>query len=151
MSIASANPLFFAFAAEIDDFYRGVFRYKTSCAHARYPTVDISRTPVQLYLRFRPGGFWPNDSVVIARIGFQNMHRGHGTALLRKLVELSDRYGLTSIGIEQTGPHESINNFVRKFGFAQHRNERNWLAEIDDLRSLLATIHPAKSRPQAEQ
>jgi ribosomal protein S18 acetylase RimI-like enzyme len=71
---------------------------------------------------------------VIAAIGFE---RGHGTRLLRKFIELAERYEVAYIGIEQTGPDESIQNFVRKFGFSEYRNERNWLVRVDDLSELL--------------
>jgi hypothetical protein len=133
------EQLFMPFAAEIDDFYRDKFGYKTSCASPRFPTVDVKRSAVQLYLRFRPGGFWPDDSVVIASIGFQKQRCGHGTELLKKLVEMSDRYELRSIGIEQTGASESIQNFVRKFEFKNHRNDRNWLVSVQALKEILAS------------
>lgn len=134
------KQLFLPFAKEIDEYYRDKFGYKTQCAWPRYPTVDISRAPLRLYLRFRPGGFWPDDSVVIASIEFRKQRRGHGAELLKKFVEMSDRYELNSVGIEQTGPDESIQNFVRKFGFENHRNDQNWLVSVSRLKEILASV-----------
>jgi len=136
------NPLFLAFANKIDEFYREKFNYKTSCAFPRFPTIDINRSAVRLYLRFKPKGSWPNDSIVIASIEFQKQRRGHGKALLQKLVDMSARYEFRSIGIEQTSSKEGIQNFVRKFGFKNHGNERNWLVSIDTLKLLLDATSP---------
>ncbi|WP_143054589.1 GNAT family N-acetyltransferase [Massilia timonae] len=131
---------FDAFSDDIDMFCRQQFGYKRRCASGMPPTVSVNRKAADLYLRFRPGGFWPRDSVVIARIGFAQQRRGHGTALLAKLVELADQYNVTSIGIEQTNPQPSIQNFVRKYGFASYRNDRNWLVSIDILTSKLLAL-----------
>lgn len=138
--------LFEPFADEIDTFYRERFGYESRCTHPSFPTISINRTAVHLYIRFRPEGFWPSDSVVIASIGFGKQRRGHGRELLSKLVEMSDRYGFESIGIEQTGQSESIKNFVRKFGFLNHKNEKNWIVSVDVLTACLASLPPQRTR-----
>lgn len=135
-----ANPsydAFYEFAADIDAFYRARYRYKRRCAFARYPTVDVRRAALNLYLRFNVGQRSDEASIVIARIGFQKQRRCEGTALLAKLVELAPRYGYVTVEIEQTGPDLSIQNFVRKFGFRNSFDERNWIVSIEELGSRL--------------
>lgn len=138
--------LYEPFADEIDTFCRKQFGYESRCAHPAFPTIMINHTAVPLYLRFRPDGFWPSDSVVIASIGFEKQRRGYGRELLSKLVEMSDRYGFKSIGIEQTGQSENIKNFVRKFNFVAYRNEKNWLVSVDVLTACLASLPPQRAR-----
>jgi hypothetical protein len=87
-----------------------------------------------------PGGFWPERSIVIASISFDKQRVGLGRELLSKLVMLSDKYGYTSIGIEQTNADESIQNFVRKFGFITHENDTNWLVPVTELAVTLAAL-----------
>lgn len=119
------RELFPHFADEIDAFYRQQFRYKNRCANARFPTVDISRAAIDLYLRFQQSETEIGHTVVIARIGFRDQRQGHGTRLLEKLVAMSEDYDISSIGVEQTGPDPSIQNFVRKFSFSNHIDQRN--------------------------
>jgi len=134
---ARREELFPRFADEIDAFYRAKFRYRSRCANPRFPTVDIHRAAVRLYLRFNASETGPGITVIIAVIEFRDRRRGHGTQLLAKLVEMADRYGITSVGVEQTGPDPSIQNFVRKFGFKNHIDERNWIVAVDTLKERL--------------
>lgn len=141
------EDLFPRFADEIDTFYRAQFRYKSQCSHPRFPTVGINRAAVDLYLRFNASEIGSGNTVVIARIGFRAQRRGHGTRLLAKLAEMADRYDVTSIGVEQTGPDPSIQNFVRKFGFQNHINHENWIASVDVLKERLASLMPLHPAP----
>ena len=139
--IANHKRLTFTqFANEIDAYLRERFRYKSRCAHARYPTVDVRRAAVTLYLRFRVGDSWSVGSVVIAVIEFRKQRRGHGTALLSKLVEMSSTYGYQNIEIEQTGEDVSIQDFVRKFGFTNSFDKQNWTIPVSQLRNVLASL-----------
>lgn len=139
-SFVERRAMFPRFAAEIDTFYRREFRYKSSCVDPRFPTIGINRAAVDLYLRFNDSDIGPGKTVVIARIGFRAQRRGHGTRLLSKLVGMADRYGITSIGVEQTGSDPRIQNFVRKFGFRNHMNESNWIVSVDALRKCLEQV-----------
>lgn len=132
------RELFPHFAEEIDTFYRAEFRYRSRCVNPRFPTVDINRVAVRLYLRFTASRIGPGNTVVIAVIGFRDQRRGHGTRLLAKLVEIANRYDITSIGVEQTSSKPGIQNFVRKFGFTNHINEQNWIVSIEMLRQHFA-------------
>lgn len=142
---------FMQFADEIDAYCGRRYRYKSRCAHARHPTVDVRRAAVRLYLRFRVGDSWPVGSVVIAVIEFQNRRRGHGRALLTKLVEMSSTYGYQNIEIEQTGSDVSIQAFVRKFGFTNSFDKKNWIVSVDQLRSLLASLPDPQPRSRTSK
>jgi GNAT superfamily N-acetyltransferase len=131
------RQLFPHFAEEIDTFYRAEFRYRSRCANPRFPTVDINRVAVRLYLRFTASKIGPGNTVVIAVIGFRDQRRGHGTRLLAKLVEIANRYDITSIGVEQTSSKPGIQNFLKKFGFKNHIDDRNWIVSIEMLREHL--------------
>lgn len=128
------------FAQEIDAYCRQRYGLKRQCTDPRYPTLGVQRKAIELYLRFRVVDGWPEPSVVIARIGFHDKHRGHGTALLDKLVQMAPTYGHRHIEVEQTGPDIGVQNFVRKFGFTNTSDERNWIAPVDQLRDLLARL-----------
>lgn len=131
---------FTQFSDEIDAYFRQRFSYKSRCAFARHPTVDVKRAAVRLYLRFRVGDSWPVGSIVIAVIEFRTQRRGQGRALLCKLVEMSSTYGYQTIEVEQTGLDASIQAFVRKFGFTNSFDERNWIVSVNQLRDLLASL-----------
>jgi GNAT superfamily N-acetyltransferase len=128
------------FAADIDAYCRQRYGFKRQCIDARHPTVDVHRAAVNLYLRFRVGDSWRVGSVVIAVIRFREKRRGHGTALLGKLVEMAPMYGYQNIEVEQTGSDISIQSFVRKFGFTNTFDERNWIVPVGQLRELLASM-----------
>jgi hypothetical protein len=134
------RELFLYFAEEIDVFYRAEFRYRSRCANPRFPTIDINRVAVRLYLRFTALKIGPGNTVVIAVIGFRGERRGHGTRLLAKLVEIANRYDITSVGIEQTSSEPGIQNFVRKFDFTNYIDARNWIVSIEMLREHLAQV-----------
>lgn len=131
---------FHRFASDIDAYCRQRCGFKRQCIDARHPTVGVTRTAVNLYLRYRVGDSWPIGSVVIAVIRFQEKRRGHGTSLLRKLVEMAPIYGYQNIEVEQTGSDISMQRFVRKFGFTNTFDERNWIAPVSQLRELLSSV-----------
>jgi GNAT superfamily N-acetyltransferase len=140
------HQAFYEFAEEIDAFLRKRYRYKSQCVHPRHPTIDVGRAAVRLYLRFRVGDSWPVGSIVIAVIGFQDQRRGHGRALLSQLVDMAPRYGYQNIEIEQTGGDASIQAFVRKFGFTNSSDERNWIIPVDQLRKTLSLLTQPSAR-----
>lgn len=123
-------------AKDLEAFIHQRFNYKRKCAFAQWSTIDVHLKRVQLYLRFKPKGFWPDDTFVIARIEFERQREGHGTALLRKLVDLSGKYGYGTIGVEALST-PAIHSFVRKFGFTAHQGDNHWIISIDDLRTSL--------------
>lgn len=88
------EALFDQFTADVDAYVRERFGYRTSCTLGRSPTVSVVRKKIQLYLRFKGGGDWPENVLVIASIRFQTQRAGHGRALLNKFAGDAERYGL---------------------------------------------------------
>lgn len=56
------------------------------------------------------------DKLVIARMGFNNRHKGIGTEMLRLLKDYAKKNNLKSVMVESTLTKE-MNNFCRKYGF----------------------------------
>jgi len=126
------------FAGDLDVYVRSRYKYKSNAVSVGFAhTVEVRRSTIELYLRFKPRASWPNDSIVIARIGFAKQRKGNGTSLLRFLVDAAPQYGIQSIGIEQAIGGEEIDGFVRKFGFTQYRNEESWIVSLKDLKKSL--------------
>lgn len=70
-----------------------------------------------IYLRF---GKYNYDNkkekrIVIARMSFKNTRNGNGTALLKKLCEIAEKYTYESIEVEQ--PNPNCKAFMKKLGF----------------------------------
>lgn len=122
------------FSRELDHYIMTRYRYKKSAVSMGMSnTVGASRSPVSLYLRFKPRGSWPAKTVVIASIGFSRTNKGEGTAFLMFLTDAAPRYGVEWIGLEQTHDGEDIQGFVKKFGFVEHEGNRNWVVPLEKL------------------
>lgn len=72
------------FAADIDMYCRQRYGFKRQCIDARPPTVDVRRTAVNLYLRFRVDDSWPDGSIVMLLFASVKSAMGHVTALLHQ-------------------------------------------------------------------
>lgn len=94
-----------------------------------------------LYLRLWPpmymdaDTYWPENTLVIARIEFANTRAGHGRALLEFLVSQAELYGYDKIALECTHDGEGIQGFAKKFGFEYawpnlKRPNSNWIASV---------------------
>lgn len=105
----------------------------------RYYTFD--KKVCELYLRLWPpaymeaDGYWPTNTLVIARIEFGNTRAGHGRALLEFLVSQAEIYGYDKIALECTYDGEGIQGFAKKFGFEHawpklERPHSNWIAPV---------------------
>lgn len=94
-----------------------------------------------LYLRLWPpaymdaDGYWPINTLVLARLEFSNTRAGHGRALLEFFVNQADVYGYDKIALEHTHEGEGIQGFAKKFGFEHawpkmDRPSSNWIAPV---------------------
>lgn len=94
-------------------------------------TVNASTTKYDLYFRVTPPGNkgWPDDTLVIASIAFDEQRRGHGTDLMRFLVGVSAEVGFTHIAIETAG--SKAFTFGAKFGLEQFGEGRDMRAHVD--------------------
>lgn len=126
------------FSEELEGYVMQRYRYVSkSVSVGLSNTINIRRVPISLYLRFRPLARWPNDAIVIASIEFGKQRKGHGTDLMKFLADAAPRYGVQSIGLEETHDGDDIQGFVKKFGFSPHIDERNWLVSLATLKQKL--------------
>jgi predicted GNAT superfamily acetyltransferase len=103
----------------LDAYLRTQFNYKNRVSEVGGFGVSID-TPrkkrVELYLRYKPTyePYLPN-TLVIARIGFQETRKGHGTSLLRFIAAVADQFGIDHIALEQVS--ENSKAFCKALGF----------------------------------
>lgn len=97
-------------------------------------TICFREGKNEFYLRFKPQTGWPENSIVIARIGFSEQRVGHGTNFLRFLVEHSQKYGIDNIFIEYA--NENCGKFAQKYGFTRWSND-HWYITSTLLKSRL--------------
>ncbi len=140
----NSEQLYSEFTDVIDSYIRERFGYKAKCAEGWRPTINVSRRKVRLYLRFRGGGSWPENVLVIASIEFREQRVGHCRALLEKLVAESTRFGYGHIAFEQTHSPMMV-NFVQKYGFTAHHNNKNWIISVGALSTRLDLVPQTKS------
>jgi hypothetical protein len=84
-----------------------------------------------LYMRYKPNYEpWEKDTLVIAKIGFIEQKNGHGTSLIKFLLEKSNKYGFKFLAIESANKNSSA--FAKKLGFKEIK-ENQWSASIEDI------------------
>ena len=106
------------------------FGYKRRPATHNRRTISARLKKFDLYFRFRSSRTpWDVDTLVIARIGFQEVRQGHGTDLIRFIVSLADKYGIKKIGIEETNENSSL--FAQKLGF-EEITTNYWLYNVSE-------------------
>lgn len=102
-----------------------------------------SKRVCDLYLRLWPDafvdalgpGYWPANTLVIARLEFADTRAGHGRALLEFFVNQAELHGYDKIALECTYDGEGIQGFAKKFGFEHawpelERPHSNWIASV---------------------
>lgn len=137
-ALATIKAQYSEFCREFDQYIMARYRYKRSAVRMGLSnTVGVSRSPVDLYLRYKPRAGWPAETLVIARIGFARTNKGEGTAFLRFLTEVAARNDFQWIGLEQTHDGEDVQGFIKKFGFSAHKDDQNWLVSIQNLSDAL--------------
>lgn len=79
---------------------------------------EVGNIQSQLYLRFGYLSLDPDakKEIVIAKILFQDEKSGHGTALLRKLSLIPEKYGYEVVSFEC--PNDKCRAFAKKMGFS---------------------------------
>lgn len=96
-------------------------------------TIDARRKKFDLYFRFKPSYKpWRENCLVLARIGFKSTRVGHGTALLKFIVSVSDRYSILEIGIEQSNHNSAL--FAKHYGFSEIY-EKHWSISVEKLKA----------------
>lgn len=82
-------------------------------------TIHASRKAFDIYLRVMHDGAsrWPDKTIVVARIGFNQPRRGHGASLISFLAHWASAFGFRYLAIEQ--PNEGCALFAAKLGFSK--------------------------------
>lgn len=128
-----------AFAALLKEHLKKHFGYKRLRVREGLGRTVVAKTAkYDLYFRVTPvyvDGGWDSNTLVVARIGFEDERKGHGRALLQFLVDIADKLPYTHIGIEQANPDATA--FGTRFGFCRHGEGKNLLASADDVRKNL--------------
>lgn len=114
------------------------FAYKRYRVTRMWDTLNSRTAKYDLYLRVlgHKTDFWPEGTLVIARIGFSNTKKGHGAALLRFIADQADDVGYTKIAIESA--NSDAEAFGVKFGF-EHYRSNNFIADVATVRHHLLT------------
>ncbi|MFC1503722.1 GNAT family N-acetyltransferase [Pseudomonadota bacterium] len=121
---------------DINQYLMKRFKYKSCPASHNRRTISAYRKQFDLYFRFRPNTeYWQTDSFVIARIGFHETRKGHGTDLLRFIVSRAVTYGIKKIGIETANENSSA--FASYYGFSNFSGS-HWVVDVSELQDRLS-------------
>lgn len=123
------------------DFILERFTYKPRYVQQKvwrsFATVSARSRQFDLYFRLfgRPDDYCPRDTLVIARIMFEQQRAGHGRALVERLVELAPTFGYQHLLIECANAKESA--FAERLGFTPFDNRRHWVGSVATIRQAL--------------
>ncbi|HFO4581156.1 TPA: GNAT family N-acetyltransferase, partial [Escherichia coli] len=117
---------------EINRWLNTVYPYKKPPAHlcdpidraSKFFRIDVHRKKFSIYLRL--GKTWAssqNKSIVIAKICFEKERSGYGSALLKCLAKIAEKYNYENIAIESV--NEKSRSFALKFGFSEYQNKND--------------------------
>jgi GNAT superfamily N-acetyltransferase len=144
------DPKHISFAEKLDGWLRQRFDIDSSVTDLVSITLAgnldcrhyiSNKRALDLYLRLWPDvfmeghGYWPANTLVIARMEFSETRAGHGRALLKFFVQQADVYGYDKIALEHTHDGDDIQGFAKKFGFENawpkiELPHRNWIASV---------------------
>ncbi len=145
------DPKHISFAEKLDDWLKRRFDIDVSVTDLVGITLGgnlncrhciSNKRALDLYLRLWPDvvmeghGYWPANTLVIARMEFADTRAGHGRALLEFLVRQAKAHGYDKIALEHTHDGDDIQGFAKKFGFENawpkiELPHRNWIASVD--------------------
>lgn len=124
------------FCDELNLYLKKRYNYATNPARVNFSNITVYRAACDLYLRYKPRSRYGNESLVIARIGFKRKGKGNGRDFLNFLVNLSEKYNIDRIGIEQALTEDG-KRFAQRYGFQNSFDEYNWTIDIEDLKKKL--------------
>jgi len=109
------------------------YKYRPIRSDCVRTTVSASRKKFDIYVRLPYDKYktWNNETLIIARMYFTKMRAGHGTSLLKFLLEQSKLYEYKYIGLEMT--NDDSRAFAKRFNFKPF-NGKDWIVSIEDLR-----------------
>ncbi|EHK0685263.1 GNAT family N-acetyltransferase [Salmonella enterica subsp. enterica serovar Kingston] len=133
---------------EINGWLNTVYPYKKPPAHLCDPIdrtsksfrIDARRKKFSIYLRL--GKTWAssqNKSIVIAQIRFEKERSGYGSALLRVLSLIAQKYNYKIIAIESV--NDDSRAFALNFRFSERQGNDNYIITTEKLTTILNKPH----------
>lgn len=127
---------------QLRDWATSRFNVEEICTYAVQGNVECRSSACNLYIRaaLRGTSIWPPGTLALARIEFEERRKGHGTSLLKFLVDLAPEIQCVNLGLEMTIDDPGIQSFARRFFKPwpeEFRDGNNWLISIGDLSSRL--------------
>lgn len=127
------------FCNDLNKYLKTKYKYKRNHAYENNLTICAYTKQFDIYLRWN-AEWWKekyNNILVIARIYFREIEKGHGSSFLKFILDNADKYNYSYILIEQVNENSSV--FAEKLGFNPTDNvkRKNYVISIDKLRSVL--------------
>ncbi len=112
-------------------------RYVQQKVWRSFATVSARSKRFDLYFRLfgRPDAYCPRETLVIARIMFEQQRVGHGRALVECLVELAPTFGYQHLLIECANAKASA--FAERLSFTPFDSRRHWVGSVATIRQAL--------------
>lgn len=132
-----------SFCGRLDQHLMRRFGYKTAPSH-RHPSgpmVDANRKKFDLYFRLFEdrSELWGGKVLVISRIGFMEVRKGHGSSLLCLITSFAQEHNYELIGIEMAAT-PSIQAFAAKYGFRKIDDNDNYTVPVSTLSANLKAV-----------
>lgn len=127
------------FCDDLNSYLKTRYHYKKN--HAKVECLGavvaaLGLIKFGLYLRFKPNYKpWPANTLVIARVSFQQTRVGNGKDFINFICEKADKFNFENIAIEYA--NESSRNFAMKYGFIKLDHENNWCGSVLQIRKKL--------------
>ncbi|PCK30446.1 hypothetical protein [Pseudoalteromonas piscicida] len=122
------------FNEQLNNYLKARFNYKRRVSKVTVleNKIDAWKKKVVLYIRYKPNysPYLPN-TLVLARIGFHQSRKGHGTDLLKFLKQQGAQYGIEHIAVEMV--NENSKAFCKASGFEEIAKEV-WSIPVAKLR-----------------
>jgi hypothetical protein len=123
---------------DLNNYFIEQFGYKRPpCVYPDMPPLIFHRDAFKLYLRYYKAPQYDGMLLVIARAKFKKTKAGHMTRFLGYIVQISERYNITNVAIEQALSDNGVAS-AKSFGFHNSFDERNWIISIEELRNNLS-------------
>lgn len=130
-----------SFTIELNKFLIKRFGYKlppvSFSEQGRNATLHTNMKLFGLYLRFfgLDKRLWPENTLVIANIEFYEERAGHGTALVKFLLNHAHAFNYQYVGIEVANDNSSA--FAKSIGLKKIEDSRNYVGAIEQINSAI--------------
>lgn len=112
------------FNEQLNNYLKARFKYKRDVSRVCEldDKLQAFKHKVELYIRYKPT-YKPyfKNTLVLARIGFNEQRKGHGTDLLRFLAAVALQFDIEHIAVEQVNSNSKA--FCKASGFEEVAND----------------------------